>query len=93
MNRNRFLFTEFLHKFLIPIALLTSQMKIAMCCLNTIAEILQDQQQRHTVCPTTQSHKMQSLTTQKSVLRDEISNFIQHIARVLSDTHPQGDRY
>ena len=72
------LLTEFFYECFITVALLTSQVEIAMCCLNTIAQILQNEQQRHTVCPTAQRYKMQSLATQKSMLPDEISNFLFH---------------
>ena len=52
------LLTEFFYEYFITVALLTSQVEIAMCCLQTIAQILQNKQQCHTVCPTAQRYKM-----------------------------------
>ena len=49
-----------------------------MSCFNPIAKILQNQEQSHTIGPTAQCHKMQSLATQKIILSDEISNFLFH---------------
>jgi hypothetical protein len=77
------LLAEFLYELLIAVAFLTPQMKIAMCCLNTIAKILQDEQQRHTISPTAQSYQMQPLATQKFMLPDEFSYFLFHFTTFL----------
>ena len=78
MKWDALLLTEFFYECFITVALLTSQVEIAMCSLQTIAQILQNEQQRHAVCPTAQRYQMQPLTTQKPMLPDEISNFLFH---------------
>lgn len=79
---NTLFFAEFLYKILVSVTLLTPQAEITMSSLYPIAQLLHDEQQSHTVGPTAQRHKMETVMGQKPVLRDEIGNFIQHRVRV-----------
>ena len=68
-------------------------MKITMSSLNTIAQLLQNEQQGHTISTSADGHNVKIVVGQQLVLRDEIGNFIPHTKPVPSDTHPRDDRY
>ena len=72
--------TKSFHKQFITVALLASQMKVAVSSLDTIAQSPQNMKQCHTVSPTTESHNVKTVVGQKLMLRDEIGNLIQHRA-------------
>ena len=72
--------TEILHELFITVALVASQMKVAMSGLNMISKITQNSQQGHTICPTTERDEMKTFSCQKLLTTDEFRNFIQHRA-------------
>ena len=82
-----------LDKSLVAVGLLATKLEVTMHSLDAIAQLLKDQQQRHTVGTTAECYKVQALVGQKPLLRDEIGNFTQHRAPVLSGIHPQDDKY
>ena len=70
--------TEIFDEQFIAVALFTTQMEIAMSCLDTIAQITKDAQKRYAVGPTAERHNVNTVVGQKLMLRDEIGNFINH---------------
>ena len=74
--------TEILDEQFIAVAFLTTQAKVAMSRLNTIAYIAKYAQQRHAVCPTAERHNVKTVMGQKLMLRDEIGYFVIHYSLI-----------
>ena len=80
MNWNVERLTEILNELFVAIALLATQMEVAMSSLNMIAQIAKDAQQSHAISPTTKCHNVKTVMGQKLMLRDEIGYFILHFS-------------
>ena len=68
------------YELFITVALVASQMKVAVSHLNIITKVKQNSQQGHTVSPTTERDEMKTFSCQKLLTTDEFRNFIQHRA-------------
>ena len=74
------LFAERFYKFLVTVGFFATQMEITVNGLNTVVQLLQDEQQGHAVGTSAQCHKMKTFWGKQSLLRDEIGNFIFHFS-------------
>ena len=94
MEGNAFLFTKLYTKLLICIGLCSTQVEIAMYGLYTIAQFLEQQQQRNTIRSSRKRHQVHLLKGKQVITVDKRTNTItQHTIQVPSDILPPGDRY
>ena len=71
-------FAQRADKRLVAVGLFSTKPEIAMGGFYPIAQLFQDQQQRHTVGPATQCHNMQAFLVQQALFYDETGNFTIH---------------